>query len=158
MDPHTAAMPQSLARILVHAVFSTQGRRPFLQKMTFRSEVHCYLGGILKHQGCEPIEIGGIEDHVHILSTLSRTASISEIIKEVKRGSSLWVKEQDATLGPFAWQSGYGAFSIGFSQVEAVRLYIRNQAEHHRRYSFQDEFRRMLACYQVAYDERYVWD
>src|SRR3954471_19360233 len=75
MDPHTAAMPQSLARILVHAVFSTQGRRPFLQKMTFRSEVHCYLGGILKHQGCEPIEIGGIEDHVHILSTLSRTAS-----------------------------------------------------------------------------------
>ena len=79
------------------------------------------------------------------MRTLSRTASISEIIKEVKRGSSLWIKERDTTLEPFAWQSGYGAFSIGFSQVEAVRRYIRNQAEHHRRYSFQDEFRRMLA-------------
>ena len=151
-------MPQSLARILVHAVFSTKERRPFLQKVALRSEVHCYLGGILKNQGCEPIEIGGVEDHVHILSTLSRTVCISETIKELKRGSSLWIKERDATLEPFAWQSGYGAFSIGFSQVEAVRRYIQNQAEHHRRYSFQDEFRRMLARYQVPYDERYVWD
>jgi putative transposase len=116
------------------------------------------LGGILKQLGCEPVVIGGVEDHVHLLFGLSRTAAMGEVVKELKRGSSLWIKERDTGLEQFAWQSGYGAFSIGFSQIEAVRRYILNQEEHHRHRTFQEEFRKMLARYQVVHDERYVWD
>ena len=151
-------MPQSLAKILIHAIFSTKERRPLLSEPALRSEMHCYLGGVLKHLECEPIIIGGVEDHVHLLVRLSRTCSVADMVKELKRGSSLWIKERESRLESFAWQSGYGAFSIGYSQVPVVRRYINHQEEHHRRYTFQDEFRRMLERYEVAYDERYVWD
>ena len=151
-------MPQSLAKVLIHVVFSTKERRPFLRKPALRLELHCYLGGILKQVGCEPLMVGGVEDHVHSLLSLSRTCSVADVVKELKRGSSLWIKARDAELQEFAWQAGYGAFSIGFSQIVNVRDYISGQEEHHRRYSFQDEFRRMLTRYQVPYDERYVWD
>ncbi len=151
-------MPQSLAKVLVHTIFSTKERRPFLRNDALRAEMHCYLGGILNQLDCEPMIVGGVEDHVHLLFRLSRTRSIAEVVKETKRGSSLWIKERDAAMQDFAWQSGYGAFSIGFSQVGAVRRYIAGQEEHHRRCTFQEEFRRMLARYDVAYDERYVWD
>jgi putative transposase len=151
-------MPQSLAKVLVHTIFSTKERRPFLRNAALRAEMHCYLGGILNQFDCESMIVGGVEDHVHLLLRLSRTRSIAEVVKETKRGSSLWIKERDAAMQDFAWQSGYGAFSIGFSQVATVRRYIAGQEEHHRRYTFQEEFRRMLARYEVPYDERYVWD
>jgi putative transposase len=151
-------MPQSLAKILVHAVFSTKERRPFLREALLRDELHRYLGGILANLDCQPIIVGGVEDHVHTLFALSRTNTAAEVLKEVKRSSSLWIKTKSPGLGDFAWQNGYGIFSIGFSQIETVRAYINNQEEHHRNMTFQDEFRAFLKRYEVEFDERYVWD
>lgn len=151
-------MPQSLAKILVHTVFSTKDRRPFLRDRALRDELHRYLGGILANLDCQPIIVGGAEDHVHMLSTLARTCEAAEMVKEVKRGSSLWLKGKSADSADFAWQNGYGIFSIGFSQLESVREYIAGQEAHHRKVSFQDEFRRFLKRYEIECDERYVWD
>jgi putative transposase len=151
-------MPQSLAKILVHSVFSTKDRRPSLRDKPLRDELHRYLGGILVNLECQPIIVGGVEDHVHILSTLSRTCEASEMVKEVKRGSSLWLKTKSPELQDFAWQNGYGMFSIGFSQIGSVRDYIAGQEAHHRRVSFQDEFRQFLRRYEIEFDEQYVWD
>jgi REP element-mobilizing transposase RayT len=152
-------MPQSLGKILVHTVFSTKERRPFLRNKTLRDELHRYLGGILAKLECQPIIIvGGVEDHVHLLCALSRTCEAAEMVKEVKRSSSLWLKSKRADLGDFAWQSGYGIFSIGFSQIHQVKAYIARQEAHHRRVSFQEEFRQLLRRYEIEFDERYVWD
>ena len=151
-------MSQSLAKILVHTIFSTQHRRPYLRDTPLREELHRYLGGILTKHDCQPLIIGGPADHVHLLSTLSRTCDISTVVKEVKRGSSLWLKTKGPELQDFAWQNGYGVFSIGFSQVEDVRSYIAGQEQHHRQVSFQDEYRAFLKRYEVAFDERYLWD
>ncbi len=147
-------MSQSLAKILIHVVFSTKERRPFLRDTALRAQLHGYMGGILNQLDCQSLVVGGVEDHVHGLACLSRTCTVAEMVKELKRGSSLWVKERDRTLADFAWQSGYGAFSIGYSQITTVRSYIGGQEEHHRRQSFQDEFRQFLKRYEIAYDER----
>jgi REP element-mobilizing transposase RayT len=151
-------MAQSLAKILLHAVFSTKERRPFLRDKALREELHRYLGGILAHLDCQPMIAGGVEDHVHLLFAQSRTATIADVVKEVKRASSLWMKTRTPRVPDFAWQSGYGVFSIGQSQVDEVRAYIAAQEEHHRKISFQDEFRRLLQRYKIEFDERYVWD
>lgn len=151
-------MPQSLAKILIHSVFSTKDRQPFLRDQTLRIETHCYLGGILSNLDCQPIIVGGVEDHVHMLFALARTRDIAEVVKEVKRGSSLWIKERCAGLSMFHWQNGYGAFSIGFSQIPDAKQYIAAQEEHHRRISFQDEYRAFLHRYEIEYDEQFVWD
>jgi REP element-mobilizing transposase RayT len=155
---HSHFMPQSLAKILVHTVFSTKDRRPLLRDRALREDLHRYLGGILTHLDCQPIIVGGVEDHVHFLCALSRTRNPAEMIKEVKRGSSLWLKTKNADLQDFAWQNGYGIFSVGFSQIESARNYIASQEEHHRKVSFQDELRQLLKRYEIEFDERYVWD
>ena len=157
-NPHPHAMAQSLAKILLHTVFSTKERHPFLRDKPLREELHRYLGGILTNLDCQPLIIGGVEDHVHLLFTHPRTATVADVVKELKRISSGWLKAKAAELSDFAWQSGYGVFSIGQSQVDAVRFYIAGQEEHHRKVSFQDEFRRLLGRYDIAFDERYVWD
>jgi putative transposase len=151
-------MAQSLSKILIHTVFSTKGRRPFLRDKSLREELYRYLGGVLSNHNCQPIIVGGVEDHVHILSTLARTCEAAEMVKEVKRGSSLWLKGRRADLQDFAWQNGYGIFPIGFSQVETVRGYIGGQESHHQKVLFQDEFRELLKRYEIDFDERYVWD
>jgi putative transposase len=151
-------MAQSLGKILLHIVFSSKERRPFLRDKPLREELHNYIGGILANLECQSIIVGGTEDHVHILCVLSRTANAAEVIKEVKQGSSLWIKSKSSALQDFAWQSGYGVFSVGFSQVEPVRDYIAGQEEHHRRTTFEDEFRNLLNRYEVQFDERYLWD
>jgi REP-associated tyrosine transposase len=151
-------MPQSLAKILVHTVFSTKDRRPYLQDRALRAEMHAYLGGILSNLGCQPIIVGGVDDHVHLLSALARTCSPSDMVKEIKRGSSLWIKTKSPRLEEFGWQNGYGIFSIGFSQIPVVKEYIATQEEHHHRISFQDEFRALLQRYEIEFDEQYVWD
>jgi putative transposase len=151
-------VPQSLAKILAHTVFSTKGRRPFLRDKPLRDELHRYLGGILNRLECQPVIIGGVEDHVHFLCAFSRTCDAATMVKEVKRGSSLWLKTESPDFGDFAWQSGYGIFSIGFSQIEAVCEYIGGQEGHHRKVAFQDELRQLLGCYEIEFDERYVWD
>jgi REP element-mobilizing transposase RayT len=151
-------MPQSLAKILVHTVFSTKDRRPFLRDKALRAELHRYLGGILANLQCQPIIVGGVEDHVHLLCALSRTVEAAAMVKEVKRGSSVWIKTRGPDLQDYAWQNGYGVFSIAFSQIEAVRRYIAGQEEHHRKVSFQEEYRELLRRYGMDFDERYVWD
>ena len=157
-NPHSPAMAQSLAKILLHLVFSTKERRPFLKNQPLRDELHRYLGGILTNLECQPLIIGGVEDHVHLLFAHSRTATVADVVKELKRGSTVWLKTKSPGLSGFAWQNGYGVFSIGQSQVENVRTYIAGQEEHHRKISFQEEFRRLLQRYEIAFDERYVWD
>jgi putative transposase len=152
------AMPQSLAKILVHTVFSTKDRRPFLRDPALREELHRYLGGILARLDCQPIIVGGVEDHVHLLCALARTCEPASMVKEVKRASTLRLKTRSQDLGDFAWRQGYGIFSIGFSQIPSVRDYIFGQEEHHRKMSFQDELRQLLRRYEIEFDERYVWD
>jgi putative transposase len=151
-------MPQSLSKILVHTVFSTKERRPFLRDQALREELHRYLGGILVRLDCQPVIVGGVEDHVHLLCALARACESALMVKEAKRGSSLWLKTKGEDLRDFAWQHGYGIFSIGFSQIQSARDYIAGQEEHHRKISFQDEFRQLLQRYEVEFDERYVWD
>ena len=151
-------MPQSLVQIYVHIVFSTKDRMPFLKDTVFRGRVHAYLAGICNKQDCPAIIVGGVADHVHLLCRLGKQIDISSLIREIKRDSSSWVKEEEPTLSVFFWQSGYGAFSVSPSHVDALKNYIRDQEEHHKTDSFQDEFRRLCAKYGVPVDERYVWD
>ena len=151
-------MPQSLAKILIHTVFSTKDRVPYLKDKVFREELHHFMGGVLNKLKCPPLIVGGVEDHVHLLSQLARTCEPAEMVKEVKRVSSIWIKENRYDLIDFSWQAGYGVFSIGQSQIGAVREYIAKQEEHHRRHSFQDEMRVLLERYEIDFDERYLWD
>ena len=142
----------------MHIVFSTKNRTPFLAEECIRSQMHAYMAGILANLDCPPAIVGGVADHVHVLLSLSRNYSLAKIVRELKRSSSKWIKAKGAELREFHWQNGYGAFSVGQSQLDAVRRYIEDQEAHHKRLSFQDEFRRFLAKYQISYDERYVWD
>ncbi len=151
-------MPQSLVRAYLHIVFSTKNRQRFLTDKTVRQECHAYLAGACKNMGSPSIKIGGADDHVHILCFLSKTQSIADLVKELKRESSKWAKTKGPEMASFYWQNGYGAFSISPSHVEALKKYIENQEEHHRKESFQDEFRRLLTKYGLEFDERYVWD
>ena len=149
-------MGQSLARLLVHSVFSTKERRPFVRSEEVRTEIYAYIAGILRNLQSPSIIIGGAEDHIHILSALSKNVALSELIGRIKGSSSKRLKEKG--IHGFAWQNGYGAFSVSEWQVAAVTAYIANQAEHHRQFSFQDEVRQLLKRHHTAFDERYVWD
>jgi len=151
-------VPQSLAQVYLHIVFSTKERRPFLDDPTPRDEMHKILGAECNKLDCPVLSVGGVADHAHILCRLGRTISIADLVKETKRESTQWVKQKWIRLGEFHWQAGYGAFSISPAHVEAVRAYVANQQEHHRQESFQDEFRRLLTKYGLEWDERYVWD
>jgi REP element-mobilizing transposase RayT len=150
-------MPQSLASVLVHLVFSTKHRQPLIGP-DVEGALHAYLATVLREMDSPAIAINGTEDHVHILFRLSRKMALAEVVEEVKKRSSKWIKTKGPAYGEFYWQSGYGAFSIGESGVEGLKRYIAGQKEHHRVKSFQDEFRAFLAKYQIEYDERYVWD
>ncbi len=151
-------MPQSVAKVYLHVVFSTKNRAPFLTDRTLRQETHAYLAGACRKLGVPSLIVGGVEDHVHILGYMSRTITMADLVAEIKRESSKWIKSKDGSLLDFHWQAGYGIFSLSPSHVEDLRRYIANQEEHHRQESFQDEFRRLLKKYDVEYDERYVWD
>jgi len=151
-------MPQSLAKIYVHIVFSTKHRFPFLSTPELRNEMHAYLGGTFKELDCPVLTVGGPADHVHILCVLSKNLAASEVIGKVKRSLSKWVKTKGPALRKFSWQNGYGVFSISQSHVDRVRNYIQRQEDHHRRKTFQDEFGEFLRLYNVNFDERYVWD
>jgi putative transposase len=150
-------MPQSLSRLLTHLIFSTKNRLPLLTP-SIQSELNPYLAAILENFDCPSLQVGGVEDHVHILFGLSRTRSVAEVVETVKISSSKWIKTKGDDFAEFHWQSGYGAFSVSQSDVETVINYIRNQYDHHRKTSFQEEYRRFLERYKLQYDERYVWD
>ena len=148
-------MPQSLSRILIHLVFSTKNREPLIGP-AHRDRVFAYLGGALNGIGCPPVIVGGTPDHVHLLFVLPRTLPVSDAVEQLKKESSKWAK---GVVHPgFYWQNGYGAFSVSPSVVPDVEAYIADQERHHRRTTFQEEFRAMLRKHGVGWDERSVWD
>jgi putative transposase len=151
-------MPQSFAKVWIHLIFSTKNRYPFLTDKQLRLEAHAYLATVLRNHDCETLIVGGVEDHVHALFALSRNHSIADIVKEIKIASSKSIKEKSPAVKKFSWQSGYGAFSVSQSHLDQVIRYIERQEVHHKRVTFQDEFRAFLKKYNVEYDERYVWD
>lgn len=149
-------MPQSLAINLVHIIFSTKNREPFLDKGT-RERLYPYMAQLIRDKGSVCYRIGGVEDHVHLAIRLSKTATLSKTISEAKTGTSKWLKEISPKLSEFSWQEGYGAFSVSPKDLDAVIAYIERQEEHHKKISFQDEFRKFLKQYGMDYDENYVW-
>jgi REP element-mobilizing transposase RayT len=151
-------MPQSLARILVHIVFSTKDRKPFLKDRALREELHGYTIGVLKGLESPAVTINSVEDHIHILCGLSRKIAVMKLVEEIKTSTSKWIKTKGAAYREFYWQGGYGVFSVSESKLAEVKRYIQRQEEHHRRLTFQEEFRRMCAKHGTAIDERYVWD
>ena len=151
-------MPQSLSAVYIHLVFSTKERRPFLRDRDVRDALHRQVGGISKTLDCSPIIVGGTEDHIHLLARFGRTITQADWVKELKRVSNLWLKEQGRTYADFQWQGGYADFSVSPSNLERVKKYIANQEEHHRKVTFQDELRALLRKHNVDWDERYVWD
>ncbi len=148
---------QSLANLHIHVVFSTKQRAPLITDEV-RPALQAYMATILQDIDCPAAIINSIADHVHILCELARTIAVSKVVETVKAASSRWIKMQGNTYAGFAWQSGYGAFSVSESQVETVRHYIANQAEHHRKFTFQDEYRHFLQRHRIAFDEHHVWD
>ena len=149
-------MSQSLSCLLVHLIFSTKERHPFLAQNDLMLRTHAYLGGILREASCPSLTIGGTADHVHAFFHLSRTQHVAKIVETLKSHSSRWIKTQG--IEKFAWQRGYGCFSVGQSQVQALIRYIQNQADHHLKVTFQDEFRQFLRRYEISFEEQYVWD
>ena len=150
-------MPQSLANLYVHLIFSTKERTPFLVKR-LRPDFHAYLATVLANLKCPAVLINSVEDHVHILFNMGRTVTLAQVVEEVKKSSSKWIKTKGRMLTTFAWQNGYGAFSVSHSEVEGMRRYIAAQEEHHRKRTFQDEYRAFLKEYEIEYNEQYVWD
>ena len=133
-------MPQSLVQIYVHIVFSTKHHQPFLTDSIFRNRVHAYQSGILKNLDSPSLITDGVADHVHILCRLSKTGDVSSLIRDVKRDRTNFIKLENPALHDFHWQNGYGAFSVSPGHVAKLIEYIRNQEEHHKTESFQDEF------------------
>lgn len=150
-------MPQSLSQILVHLVFSTKHREAVLAD-DIRDELHAYMGGIVENLKGTLLKAGSVADHIHLLIAHPRTCAPSELVQELKTGSSKWLKTKGARYADFHWQGGYGIFSISPAHRPGLEAYIANQAEHHRKVTFQEEYRRLLGKYGVGYDERYVWD
>lgn len=149
-------MSQSLAKNYIHLTFSTKYREHSLCKDDL-PELFSYISGILSNIHCTPIIVGGVTDHIHILCVLSKNIMLSKMVEQVKTGSSKWIKTKGDFYVGFHWQDGYGGFSVSQSKVETVRKYIMNQAEHHRKMTFQDELIVFLKEYDVEYDERYLW-
>jgi REP element-mobilizing transposase RayT len=150
-------MGQSLVKNYIHIVFSTKYRKPLIQQ-TEEHELYSYLGGICNNLGCQVIKVGGYTDHIHILCMLSKKITLMKLLEELKSHSSKWIKTKGKAYTNFYWQDGYGAFSVNPGEVEIVTNYITNQKEHHRKKTFQDEYKVFLKKYDVTYDERYVWD
>jgi REP element-mobilizing transposase RayT len=150
-------MAQSLSKIYLHIIFSTKKRHPWIVEK-IQSELYAYMAAVLKSWDSPVIIIGGMPDHTHILSLLSKNHPVSKVIEQAKKKTSKWIKTKDKEFSNFYWQNGYGVFSVSQSQLGTVRNYIENQKEHHKRMSFKDEYRSFLKKYEIPYDERYVWD
>jgi len=148
-------MSQSLANIIVHLVFSTKDRRPLLRDEE-RAELHAYIAGVLKNHDSPLIEINSVRDHVHILFAQSKNHAPSKIVEQIKTASSTWIKTRHPWYSDFAWQSGYGEFSVSPIHVEPVREYIRDQEAHHKKEDFQTEYRRFCERNCKPLDERYA--
>jgi REP element-mobilizing transposase RayT len=149
-------MPQSLVNLYIHLIFSTKNRVPFLSEEV-RPDLHAYMATVLANLNSPATLINSEKDHVHILFNMNRTVTLAHVVEYVKKGSSKWIKTQSVNLSRFAWQSGYGGFSVSESNLAKVVNYIRDQEEHHRLKTFQEEYREFLTKHNIPYDERYLW-
>jgi putative transposase len=150
-------MAQSLSKVVLHIIFSTKDRESWLDS-DVRPRMHAYLAAVCRDLGAQLVRVGGVADHVHIVTTLPRTLSQAQMIERIKKVSSKWIKTLDARYRGFFWQRGYGALSVSPSQLDAVLQYVDTQQEHHRTRTFQDEYRELLRRHGIDFDERYVWD
>ena len=150
-------MGQSLSSVLVHTVFSTKNRIPYIIP-PLQPEMHAYLSKICQSLGCFVFKIGGVEDHVHLFTTLPRTLTQSSFVQELKTNSSKWMKTKGPDFKKFSWQKGFGIFSVGPTHIDALINYIATQPEHHKRVDFKTEFRRILKKNNISYNEDDVWD
>ena len=150
-------MPQSISKIYVHITFSTKNRYPFIDS-EIEKDLWEYLGGICKGLECNPIRIGGHKDHIHICCLLSKKITTIKLLEDIKKESSKWIKTKGAKYSSFYWQDGYGVFSINPSEVETVIKYIENQAEHHKKRTFQEELLAFFKKYGIEYNEQYLWN
>lgn len=148
-------MPQSLSLVIIHLVFSTKDRTPNLTKQ-ITTDLYPYLANIVRNIGCECYRIGGAPDHVHLAIRLSRTTSIAKLVELTKTNSSKWLKTQ--SVKDFAWQNGYGCFSVAPADLNPLLRYLDTQEEHHKKYDFKEEFLALLGKYGIEYDERHIWD
>jgi putative transposase len=149
-------MPSSFTNLLFHIIFSTKNREPLIRE-SFRDELEKYIAGIIRNEEGTLLDIGGMPDHLHIIAKFKPDRSVADMVRVIKANSSKWLNERHGDAGRFAWQSGYGAFSVSQSQIGALRAYVQNQEAHHRTRSFQDEFRDFLNKHEIEYDERYIW-
>jgi putative transposase len=150
-------MSNTYPNLVYHIVYSTKYRRQTLS-VGFRPTLYSYIGGIVGNRDGALLEIGGTEDHIHILARLSPKHAVMDVLRDVKSDSSKWLNENQSFSQRFEWQAGYGAFSVSASQVDAVRSYIQNQEEHHRKLTFKDEFMAFLRKHQVEFQLKYVFD
>lgn len=149
-------MAHTFSNLLVHIIFSTKDRQPQITEPIL-NRLHAYIGGILNQERCIPLAVGGTDDHIHILARVPPVLAVADLLRVVKTNSSRWVHET-WTNTPFAWQEGYGAFSVSKSNSHDVIRYIAQQEEHHRKMTFQQEFIAFLKRHQVEYDERWIWE
>ncbi|MCB9276550.1 MAG: IS200/IS605 family transposase [Lewinellaceae bacterium] len=150
-------MPHSIAPVYLHTVFSTKYKKHLITP-AIEQKLYKQIGGIIHKLRGIPIEINGMPDHIHILSTLPRTVTIAKYIEEIKKGSSKWIKTQGPEFQYFAWQGGYATFSVSHYKVDTVAGYIKKQKGHHKRKSFEKELIQYLEENQIVYDEKYLWD
>jgi REP element-mobilizing transposase RayT len=150
-------MAGTYTNLLYHIVFSTKERIPLISS-GFEDDLYDYIGGIIRNEGGVLIQIGGMPDHVHLLTKFKPAISVSEMLKVIKSKSSKWLNDEKMDLRKFGWQDGFAAFSVSESNVPTVRRYIQNQESHHYRQSYQDELRALLKKHGIEYDERYLWD
>ena len=149
-------MANTYTQLFVHLVFAVQNRQALISE-TWKDELYKYITGIISNKGHKILSIGGVSDHIHILIGVIPDQSISSLVADIKRSSSLWINEKRLTTGKFAWQEGFGAFSYGKSQVHAVCEYIENQEEHHKNQSFRDEYIKFLELFGVDYNKDYIF-
>jgi REP element-mobilizing transposase RayT len=150
-------MAGTFTNLLYHVVFSTKHREPVITS-PIRDSLYAYMGGIIRGEGGSLLEIGGMPDHVHIVVRFKAEPSVATMVKTVKAKSSGWLNKNPKRPGRFSWQTGYGAFSVSVSQLNSVLGYVNTKEVHHRRKTFQDEYRALLDRHGIAYDERYLWD
>ncbi len=146
-----------VTKLTYHIVFSTKYRHPLIQ-IALQKRLYEYIGGIIRAQNGHLIEIGGIEDHIHLLANLSPTKAISDSIREIKANASKWSNALPDQTKRFEWQKGYGAFTVSYSQIESVRHYIQNQREHHQTNTFEEEYIKFLELHNIAFEHKYLFE
>ncbi|HTO14384.1 MAG TPA: IS200/IS605 family transposase [Edaphocola sp.] len=149
-------MAQSLSKLYVHIIFHTKYNQNLID-VDIEAELYAYIGGVIKANGSFPIKINGTQNHIHVLSIMSKNIALSKFVEEIKRNSSRWIKTKGEKYHDFAWQGGYAGYSVSQSVVGKVERYIDNQKEHHKVVSFQEEYKKFLEEYEIDYDDNYLW-